>query len=781
MNGGRDMRRLGKLCGLTLLLALAACDDEEGPTPAKPPVLAEGIYGRMGEPVAYATDAQRAAFERGRAVATRRFTPEEGLGPGFNLTFCAGCHEKPVFGGASGRYRDFLLVRQELPDGSQADQGVNGVQRHFSAHGDARIATDAGTNRTATRNAIPIFGVGLLAQIDEQELLSRVDPDDADGDGISGRPNWDRGFVGRFGTKAQTVSIEGFLRGPLFNHVGITSDPLPNERKDALPVPSGTGGSMRNGLFGGVEQGQAAAPDEPTIDDDAAQDPELSEDDLFDLVSFAMLLAAPQPDALDEAGLRGQALFGAMRCDDCHVPSLNSPRGLIPAYSDLLLHDMGEETADGVRMGEADGREFRTQPLWGLAAVGPYLHDGRADTVDEAIRLHGGEGEASRTLYVDATEAERAELQRFLRALGGADQATDGLVAPDAGVPAAGAYGGPAATLSATDEALFLRGRASFDRDRFVTEGVGPRFNGDSCRACHFDPVIGGGGPADVNVIRQGVVTSGLFTAPAMGTMAHRHELGSVRPPIDPAANVFEARQTPPVFGLGTLERVDEAAVLALQDPDDADGDGISGRARVLPDGRLGRLGWKAGVPNLDEFARDAMFNELGVTLPVQEGLTFGGTGDDDATADPEIPLDELQALVFFMRQLAPPPRSSTDAALEARGEALFSQVKCDACHVPALPLVGGGEARAFTDLLLHDVAAADAVGIEDGPASMREFRTAPLWGLATSAPYMHDGRSFTIEASIAQHAGEAEASRLAVEALSGEERAALLGFLQSL
>ena len=758
-----------------LACAITACGDE-GVSPTTPEI-ARGIFGdKLGDPLPSASKEQLTTFASGREVALRRMGPREGLGPTFNVTFCGACHEKPVTGGAGARYRNFLLVRQELSDGSQTNTGVNGVQDQYRVDG-AYQALDEKTNRIAQRHPIPFFGVGLLAEIPGDTILENADPDDADGDGISGRANYDRGFVGRFGRKSQTVSIEGFIRGPLFNHAGITTNPLPNERKNQLPVPSGVPQTA-----GQAKQAQASAPDEPTVDDDGVPDPEMSEDDLFNVVSFAMLMAPPVPDEPTEQTNHGLSLFDQAKCQACHVHGLVGPRGLIPLYSDLLVHDMGEKMADGVRFGEASGSEFRTQPLWGIAAVAPYLHDGRADTLDDAIRFHDGEAKASREAYEAMSDSDRADVIAFLNSLGGSAQRSEGLLPPDSVVPAVGEYGGPDVALSAEDMARFERGRAVFDRDRPLSGGLGPRFNGDSCRACHFDPVLGGAGPGDVNVIRQGILDdAGNFTAPDMGTMAHRHMVGDGRPPVDSQANVFEARQTPSALGLGLIDQIPSEVILANADPDDADGDGIRGVARILPDGRLGRLGWKAGVPSVAEFARDATFNELGVTLPAQEGLTFGAMEDDDDVPDPEISTGDLEDMVFFLSHLGPPARTPSNPPLEAKGNAVFVTIGCAKCHSPSLPTAGGFLVPLFSDLLLHDVAAEGAVGIADGPASMRQFRTAPLWGIARTAPYMHNGAAETVEDAIALHAAEAKASVDAYEGLGVNDRAAILAFLKSL
>ncbi len=483
-----------------------------------------------------ATAAQLEVFERGKAVLTRRFDASTGLGPAFNVEFCGACHEKPVGGGDAGLYRNFFLAGKLTADGafvfSDSDGPAGGVLRVFNlGEGNrARPIVPADATIFAQRNPIPLFGMGLLAEIPEAEILSRADPNDADGDGISGRPNYDRGFVGRLGRKSQTVSVEGFIRGPLFNHLGVTTTPLTDEQRSQLPVDSSTQAIQKAVMKVAVRpedklgpHEQAAAPDSPTTDADAAGDPELTQDDLFDLVSFSMLLAAPQFDEPTEQTLHGNELFHDVNCSACHTPRLEGPRGPIPAYSDLLLHDMGPELADGIVMKDASGSEFRTQPLWGIAGSAAYLHDGRARTLEDAILAHGGEAEQSRDAFDALSRADKDDLIAFLESLGGRSQATPGLLPPDAPLPAVGEYGGPFRELTADETTRFIAGRALFDREFSESEGTGamtgldgkPRFNGDSCRACHFDPVIGGTGPISLNVMRHGVIDdAGTFSAP---------------------------------------------------------------------------------------------------------------------------------------------------------------------------------------------------------------------------------------------------------------------------
>jgi hypothetical protein len=271
--------------------------------------VAPGVTGKLGDPMPSLTPEQLDTFARGKAVFQKRFNLSDGLGPAFNVTFCGACHERPVPGGSAALYRNFFIGARIKPDGtfafSDSQGAAGGVLRVFNYDPTlpARPAVPDTTTIFAQRNAIPMFGVGLIAELTDEEILSRADPDDANGDGISGRPNHDRGFVGRFGLKCQTVSIEAFIRGPLFNHLGVTTNPLSNERRAQLPVNSAARQKLidahrvvspNDPKFGPHEQ--AAASDGPNSDNDGVPDPEMTEQELFDLVSFSMMLAAPAFD-----------------------------------------------------------------------------------------------------------------------------------------------------------------------------------------------------------------------------------------------------------------------------------------------------------------------------------------------------------------------------------------------------------------------------------------------------------------------------------------------------
>ena len=797
----------------SISLALISCQaetDERGGSII--PKVAEGIYGQPGEMVTFATEAQEATFIRGEEIVQRRFTQEEGLGPLFNVSFCGACHEKPTFGGSAGHYRDFYIYGERLPGGSFSASGPrSGVLSTFefivppSSQAEEGAPSLMITKREAEleanlmtlRNPIPFFGIGLIAQISEEAILANADPDDLDGDGISGRPNYDQGYVGRFGLKAQTVSIENFIRGPLFNHLGITSNPLPAERQAELPVPSVA--EERDAeveiqdLEGPLQLEvhtlpQAAAPSEPLTDSDEAPDPEMSSDDLFDLVSWAMLLAAPMPDSMSPEAELGQGFFHAVQCASCHIPSLDSPRGAIPAYSDLLLHDMGEALADGIVMGLATGREFRTQPLWGVSATGPYLYDGRAHTVTEAVLFHDGEAKESRKAFEALTTDEQGSLIEFLMSLGGRSIRSEGLIPPQDALPQPGEAGGPYRALTEAEESQWAAGRALFDRDFGFSEGLGPIFNGDSCRGCHFDPFVGGAGPIGVSAVRYGYPTEDvsspegapLRVAEDGVTLIRRFSRPLTHPPHSGGDALFEVRQALPSYGLGALELVPDEVLIDAEDPDDLNGDGVRGIARRLPDGQIGRFGWKSQLPSLRTFIADAVSMELGLTLPVSLNLASATTSDDDDITDPELSAKEFDALDLYLRLLGPPSLElSDDPERQAEDEALFSEVGCAGCHTPMI--TEDLPRPAFTNLLLHDVQGSDYIGAPEGEVNPRLFRTTPLWGLSMTGPYWHDGRATTIEDAIVLHRGEAQGAQRAYLALSTEQKARLLDYLKRL
>ncbi|MEQ1934428.1 MAG: di-heme oxidoredictase family protein [Fimbriimonadaceae bacterium] len=254
------------------------------------------------------------------------------------------------------------------------------------------------------RITTPIFGNGLIEAIPHSAILASQDPGDANQDGISGRanilfnPETRTKEVGRFGWKCQVSSVHLFAGDAYRNEMGITSPSFPTE---VLP------------------QGRAIPPGA-----DLVADPEdVNGNAVARLTDFMRFTAAPAP--LNAGSPEARALFASTGCASCHTPTMTTGANAVAAlankqvnlYSDLLLHDMGSQLADGIRQGLASGTEFRTAPLWGVRFRRILLHDGRAQTVDQAVRLHGGEATNSISRYIGLTPANRTTLLNFVQGL----------------------------------------------------------------------------------------------------------------------------------------------------------------------------------------------------------------------------------------------------------------------------------------------------------------------------------------------------------------------------
>ena len=266
---------------------------------------------------------------------------------------------------------------------------------------------------------------------------------------------------------------------------------------------------------------------------------------------------------------------------------------------------------------------------------------------------------------------------------------------------------------------------------------------------------------------------------------------------------LFSPRVAPPVFGLGLLEAVSEETIRSRADPDDADGDGISGRPNRVYDAAsgeivIGRFGWKANEPNLRQQTAGAASGDMGLTnsmfsegSPSAEQLKSIHEPIRDGA---DLSEQQLDRLVFYLRTLAVPARRDTDDPAVRRGERLFARIGCATCHTPTmttgeheLDMLAGQTIHPYTDLLLHDMGPALADGRPDFEATGREWRTPPLWGIGLTETvnghtrFLHDGRARNLQEAILWHGGEAERSREAYERLSKEEREAVLAFLRSL
>ncbi len=279
--------------------------------------------------------------------------------------------------------------------------------------------------------------------------------------------------------------------------------------------------------------------------------------------------------------------------------------------------------------------------------------------------------------------------------------------------------------------------------------------------------------------------------------------------PLDPAVEL-SPRVAPQMVGLGLVETIPEADILAHADPDDADGDGISGRAnRVWSDEygqwMLGRFGLKAGAPTIKAQSAGAFAGDMGISNPLHPGSwgecspaqTDCRAAPDGADADSglEAPAEVLDLVTFYSRNLAVPARRSVDDAQVLQGKALFYGAGCPSCHVPKYvthrladrPEQSFQLIWPYSDFLLHDMGPGLADNRPEWEASGQEWRTAPLWGIGMTetvsgtAFYLHDGRARSLMEAILWHGGEAEPAREAVREMPAEDRDALIAYLESL
>ncbi len=393
----------------------------------------------------------------------------DGLGPLFNARACQSCHIKDGRGHAPARPEDSavsLLVRLSVPasreqeaaiaDGrlpaapdpvyglqlqDHAVAGLNPEGRVAITYEDVPVALSGGETVTlrkptlrvaepgfgpmrddlmmSARVAPPMIGLGLLESVHEADILAWADPDDEDGDGISGRAARVRDAegqwkLGRFGWKAIAPTIAEQTAGAFSGDMGLSTPLAPDH-------------------WGDCTEAQAECRALPHGAQERLGAEEVPEDLLNLVIFYSSHLAVPvRRDVDDAAVLAGKKVFYDSGCASCHRPKYVTRRDvddpalrfqLIWPYTDMLLHDMGEGLADGRGEGLADGYEWRTPPLWGIGltatvnAEATFLHDGRARTLLEAVLWHGGEAQAARDRVVEMAKQDRDNLIRFLESL----------------------------------------------------------------------------------------------------------------------------------------------------------------------------------------------------------------------------------------------------------------------------------------------------------------------------------------------------------------------------
>lgn len=384
------------------LIILVACEEFQPKAPQ--------AFELLDGPVSGLTEAENLQFLRGDvAFNDEVFTTANGLGPLFVATSCGSCHP----GDGKGHPFTTLTRFGQIDESGNQYLNLGGPQlQHRAVPG--FTPEDIPPNATFSRFTPPAnTGLGFIDAASDTEILTWIDPDDTDGDGISGVPNWinlkeyvkerpnsvtqNGRYIGRFGKKAATYDLLQQTATAYNQDIGITSS------FESVDTHSGL-----------------------------VLDPEVSNQTINDVVFYLKTLKAPEPRPESNSILEGKQLFNTIGCSKCHRPEMKTGNSPIAAinnkvfypYSDLLLHDMGPALDDGYTEGSAKSYEWRTPPLWGLGLSknsqgGGYflMHDGRARSIDEAILLHGGEANQIRNNYQVLTADEKTKLIQFLESL----------------------------------------------------------------------------------------------------------------------------------------------------------------------------------------------------------------------------------------------------------------------------------------------------------------------------------------------------------------------------
>jgi CxxC motif-containing protein (DUF1111 family) len=355
------------------------------------------------------TVAERQAFMLGMRAFNRVYTVADGLGPVFNDDSCAPCHPA---GGASNR----LVTRfgrvttegfdplEDLGGSLVQERGIGPITTADGTHDFGGEIVPAEANVVARRKSQSLLGLGFVDAVPDETWRSIAEQEAQADPSTGGRvqlvfdPITGGTRVGKFGWKAQVPTLRAFSSDAMLNEMGITS---PGFCDEVCP------------------QGDCLAlgfNPTPALNDDGR--------DASAMTDFVTMLAPPLRGAVSEDAVAGEMLFEQIGCASCHRPTIQTGPSAIRALdravfrpcSDFLLHAMGN-LGDGIAQGIASGREMRTAPLWSLRMLNRYLHDGSAQTLNEAIRRHDGQGRASRERFSALSEPERTALLAFLGSL----------------------------------------------------------------------------------------------------------------------------------------------------------------------------------------------------------------------------------------------------------------------------------------------------------------------------------------------------------------------------
>jgi CxxC motif-containing protein (DUF1111 family) len=393
---------------LPLALTLAACGTEGPLLSQTPPPAGQAAVAGFGQTLPSLTPEDVELFLAGRDDFLEVEDAPDGLGPIFNGLSCAQCHAVPNLGGSGS----VMEMRAGTLDGSGnfTDPPGGSLINLFSLPPHtAQEVIPANANVTAFRRPIPLFGAGLVEAIPDSAILALANQAGKP-PGVAGRahlvtdPGTNTARAGRFGWKANFSTLRAFAAGAYRDEMGITNELFPEENApngDATLLPL-------------VD----ISPDPEDF-----PDPVTGRSGVDNFTNFMRFLAPPPRGAITASVQQGEGVFQAIGCASCHTPVLTTAasahaafdRKPVPLFADLLLHDVG--TGDGIQQDDARPNEIRTPALWGLRVRAPFLHDGRAATVEQAILLHAGEAATVRANFMSLSAADRQALLDFLGSL----------------------------------------------------------------------------------------------------------------------------------------------------------------------------------------------------------------------------------------------------------------------------------------------------------------------------------------------------------------------------
>ena len=413
MNNRKKLYAMGPISAFALFL-LGACGGSGFDSPfaiITLPDNPDGASYKLGEHLEGISGIDQVAFNNGFNQFLEKEGKAKGLGPVFNGESCAQCHMQGAIGGAGN---DLQLTRVTriggIRNGKYSDLVELGgpvlqarsLKEFDSSYPIPGEMVPPGTQFVSHRITTPLFGAGLIEAIPDATIVARTHlklPDGVAGiANVELNPETHNLEVSRFGWKAQHSSLSVFAGDAYLNEMGVTTALFPNENlPQGLPIATGL---------------------------DVVADPE-NDDDTEKFAAFMRNLAPPTRATLSAKGKMGEVLFSQIGCANCHVPAMNTgpnanlafANKMVACYSDLLVHHMGSQLADGIIQGKATGDMFRTAPLWGLSKRILFMHDGRATTFDGAILAHGGEAEKAKQRFISLQSGNRDALIEFLSSL----------------------------------------------------------------------------------------------------------------------------------------------------------------------------------------------------------------------------------------------------------------------------------------------------------------------------------------------------------------------------